>query len=403
MLYSLSNLAGIQDWIKDKGGIRQWRESSRDPAKSPSEQQEELHRHQMATQGGHRRNKQHVLVNHYGHDVSYRHSKKRLINLLPQFRELKKVDEEWASGMKFVGAEGWCEYTAHAALEQYRARKTAGMLRQVDDLDMAFARKRGREHEVATNTNYPEDKDENNKYTHAYSQRSLAQALFLSDYKVAANPNVTTVTAQMEEHPLKRQRRKRNARVSFAGKGEVCFVRNIDDISKLHAARPKIITHYTPPHSPGILRTAKPDVGAHLHSAVVTTPQLPYHHVSLRPVDLPCRHKALYLRSHAAYMPETCKHKASEGLIIVDTSGSKYRFLHDWIAHIEDLQDGANEIDDQEPEHKYRQPSRNETEHSPDGSDGVTGTLQSGAQCVYHGCTDGSYIVPPVFVAKYVL
>jgi hypothetical protein len=392
VLYSLSNLEGIQDWIKDKGGIRQWRESTRDPAKSPSQQQEEHNRYQMATQGGYRRNKQHVLVNDYGHDVSYRHCKKRLINLLPQFRKLKKVEEEWAQGMTNVGAEGWCEYSAHAALEQYRARKTAGMLRPVEDLDMAFARKRGREHEIATNTNYPEDKDENDQYTHAYNQKSLAQALFLSDYKVAANPDVTTVAVQPEQHPLKRQRRNSNAKVSFAGKGEVCLVRDIDDIRKLHAARPKIVTHYTPSFGPGILRTAKPDVGAHLNSAVATIPQLPYYHVSLRPVDLPRRQQARYLRSHAAYKPETCEHKASEGHIIVDTSGSK------------DLQEGANEIDDQEPAHKHRQPSRNETEHSTDGSDGVTGTLQSGAQCVYsyQGCTNPSYIVPPGFVANYV-
>ncbi|KAH7086280.1 hypothetical protein FB567DRAFT_603195 [Paraphoma chrysanthemicola] len=349
MVYTLRNLTGlVQAAILDKGGMRQWRESCRDPIKSLDEQQEEVKLHQMATQGSQKRQKKDCMTNEFGHDMSHRHSKKRLHNLLPHFQELMKIEQEWAKGKAATSTEDWYIYSARVAMKEYRSATSEGLLCGIEGIDMGYARRRGREHEIATDPDYPDDND-GDFYVQTYNQKSLAQALFAAKSWVPKITDYTSFDAWLEQLPPKRPRRDSNAKVSFASETEVCIMRDVDDIRKMQATKPKIIAHHKPSAAPGILRNAAPNNNIALHSNMDTKPRLPFSYSPITPEDRPYRPRPRYRRvDKKHYKPETCEHRASEGSVIVNTSGTALKSLDKWDLYVEMLHKEAEEMDDWE-------------------------------------------------------
>ncbi|KAF2033074.1 hypothetical protein EK21DRAFT_109209 [Setomelanomma holmii] len=351
MTYCLHNVTGgVEQLIKEKGGGHKWRESCLDPMKSVSEQTEEMRRHRAATWGEDNSNMQNVLMNGYGHDVSHRHSKKRLFNHTLRVRQLKQLEQEWSKDHAITGTEDWHKYTARAALTQYRAAEATGKLHQIERLDLAFARKRGREHEIATDHNYPKDEDEE-RHTHTYNQKSLAQALFILASKVPeVQPKGKTIAQSWPS--AKCQRRNNNAKVSVASEIAICTVNDVDDIRKTHANKLSKGNRHVPSPGPGILRTATPNA-VRSSSGLDMSPKLEYFTHSVKPFDGPRQRKGNFWRGSSGYRAETSIWKASQGSENVNTSNNQWP-VEKWSWYVNSLQGETHKWDEEEAEERTK-------------------------------------------------
>ncbi|KAH7079972.1 hypothetical protein BKA63DRAFT_550672 [Paraphoma chrysanthemicola] len=213
---------------------------------------------------------------------------------------------------------------------------------------MGYARMRGRDHEIATDPDYPDDND-GELWIHAYNQKSLAQALFVSKSRVPKITDFTSFLAWLDQLPPKRPRRDSNAKVSFASETEVCILRDVDDIRKMQGTKPKITAHHKPSTVLGILRNAALNNGIASQSHIDMKPRLPFSYSPITPEDRPDRPRPHYRRvAKKFYKPETCVHRASERSVIVNTSGMALRSLAEWDLYVEMLHKEAEEMDDWE-------------------------------------------------------
>ncbi|KAH8728331.1 hypothetical protein GQ44DRAFT_824166 [Phaeosphaeriaceae sp. PMI808] len=316
-----SNFASITSYIGNSGGVSKWLENCKDPAKHPETAEWETSQWLRNTRGGCRKNRQNVLRNKEGHDGSYRHCKKRLANLLLDLKTLAAKEAAWIERADYPEdvLERYDTYSAKAALEKYKETEADGLFTYLENLDTAHSRKRGREHEIATFPDYPEDRDDQ-KITHTYNQKTLSQAIFIMDSSV---PGIEYDEIP-DANPPKRKRRCVEAKVSFHRDIKICLERDVDvlsqqaiaSMSSTDVSKGKAVV-------PGrsILRTAltsNSSVLAETTSNVYMEPKRPYYTHPVKSLDVYHRPKKRAQRKH----PSSIVWPASEGSEIIDTTGT---------------------------------------------------------------------------------
>jgi hypothetical protein len=239
--FALDQLRVIQHAIEDKGGARHFRETDRVKYTEPP-----LHGYDSKHPEG-----SFVI----GMDISYRHCKKRLANLMT-YLEIKAAEEAgweqqemrkypWLtpSQVDYLHFSRFLEHSARSALQHYSHLEAEGCLTLVDDHNRIAA------HDHAMKM--PIDNEEVSR-THIV-KKSNGKAPMADAY----NPHFSrfggakTPDVDNESHP-KRMRRDPKSKVSFETEVKVCVVNNVDVLRKRASAYP--VTTGTLPRS--ILCTA---------------------------------------------------------------------------------------------------------------------------------------------------
>lgn len=304
------------------GSISKWWEKI-DRATSREDEDEERYFYRRELHGADRRRPDNGKLDHESKDVSVRHNKKRIANLVIEGDDMKALQTKWQKAYRSVEKE-------ESKIDYQCAIKTMtvqhmlmenGLYRVTEDQCEALARKRGRDWEIAADPDYPEDDIGSGSPHHRVPINRVQRKFFVNsrvppiqhDHAIAGADTVS-------DTPTLPKRRRINAKVSFANNVEVCSLAGIDKLR--WAVKPKFPPR-TPPLEPGE-GDMKP------HAVPHTTPKKELRsQTEVRPLhDGLGRSASRFNRSSRTYRPGAWA--PTNGGMIVDTSGDTFK--SDWDA-----------------------------------------------------------------------
>ncbi|KAI4708901.1 hypothetical protein J4E89_006303 [Alternaria sp. Ai002NY15] len=331
---SMKTLQHIQEFINAHDGLSQWKENLEGHyAKST---------YHVASLGG----KKGKNVN--GTDVSYRHCKRNLVNLVDEIEDLSEMELAWEAKQSPENNDVYVQhvrlrkqYSATAALHWYKDTENNGFIGRVEEDCEFFSQRRGRRWTIASDPDFP-DRD---GLEHDLGWKSLKKI----QHKLLNESDIPKVQrTDVAEQLPRRKRRREGASVSW---NENVYVRTDADVDVLRKASCSLTEEFLEP-SPkrpkmGVLRTSPLEVAQELIPATPiangSNPIRPHYVIPLSrngpPRDVTrssmCRHRRRYVKGQWA---------VPEGSEIIDTSGYRKNFdVH--VANMEQLQIEAVKLD----------------------------------------------------------
>ncbi|KAH9880909.1 hypothetical protein IAQ61_001203 [Plenodomus lingam] len=305
-----------------------------------------------------RRTNDWVLQDPVGKDLSYRHSTKRLANLVMELERLADVEMQWEGQHPGGSAEDKHErhlYGARGALARHRGLLAEGSFSRLLELDLVGSRKRGRAQEA-------EALDAANAKEVAWEQENLSsQEYAVNDSRVSSVEETARLAAERSKQPM-RKRRRMDATVSFKN---VVYVRNecdVDVLRKADLSRPVVEP------SASILRTAPAPAPAPNERRSVSTAQLApdYRLFVLEDEKFSAKDRhSFHSCNRERTQPGNFWSRLSDpGKMIVETSGCGMG-PQSWDAYVQSLQDEADWRDAEDAQDADLQ----DQEHGESGSD----------------------------------
>ncbi|KAI4921478.1 hypothetical protein J4E85_008823 [Alternaria conjuncta] len=331
---SMKTLQHIQEFINAHDGLSQWKENLEGHyAKST---------YHVASLGG----KKGKNVN--GTDVSYRHCKRNLVNLINEIEDLSEMELAWEAKQPPENNDVYMQhvrlrkqYSATAALHWYKDTEHNGFIGRVEEDCEFFSQRRGRRWTIASDPDFP-DRD-------GHEQDLGWKSLKKIQHKLLNDSDIPKVQrTDVAEQLPRRKRRREGASVSW---NEDVYVRTEADVDMLRKASCSLSEEFLEP-SPkrprmGVLRTTPLEVTRELIPAAPvangSNPIRPHYVIPLSrngpPRDVTrssmCRHRRRYVKGQWA---------VPEGSEIIDTSGYRKNFdVH--VANMEQLQIEAAKMD----------------------------------------------------------
>ena len=331
---SMETLHHIQDFINAHDGLPQWKENLEGHYAKLT--------YHVASLGGKKGR------NANGTDVSYRHCKRNLVNLINEIEDLSEMELAWEAKQPPEDNDVYVEhirlrkqYSATAALHWYKDTEHNGFIGRVEEDCEIFSRRRGRRWTIASDPDFP-DRD-------GHEQDLGWKSLKKIQHKLLNESDIPKVqrTDVAEQLPT-RKRRREGASVSW---NEDVYVRTDADVDVLRKASCSLSEEFLEP-SPkrprmGVLRTTPLEVTRELIPAAPvangSNPIRPHYVIPLSrngpPRDITrssmCRHRRRYAKGQWA---------VPEGSEIIDTSGYRKNFdVH--VANMEQLQIEAAKMD----------------------------------------------------------
>jgi hypothetical protein len=162
-LDSKSRQAKLDKHIKKMGGVERRRNHNFDPSVSPS--RKNIPYFTRTVRRGSLNHSRDEALEKSGFDISHRHNKKRLANLELQLQGWAKAEKEWQethpeeyATIHEIEKTELRKSSATFALTYYRQAVDRGDFLQVEKAAQKSVRKRGREWEIAADSDYPKDK-----------------------------------------------------------------------------------------------------------------------------------------------------------------------------------------------------------------------------------------------------
>lgn len=159
-------------------------------------------------------------------DISYRHHKRLLVNLVTELEYLSTLEMAWELEQPVKNLDNGVEHvrvrrqhSATSALLWYLDSMDFGMVDHLERDDAMFMRKRGREWEVSTDPNYPEDGCSNMP---TWLQTTTAQREFIEKSEV---PQVHKAELGILDSSVRPKQKRRRIDVGVRFNIEV-YVRN---------------------------------------------------------------------------------------------------------------------------------------------------------------------------------
>jgi len=332
---SMKTLQHIQDFIKAHDGLPQWKENLEGHyAKST---------YHVASLGGKKGR------NANGTDVSYRHCKRNLVNLINEIEDLSELELAWEAKQPPENNDVYVEhirlrkqYSATAALHWYKDTEHIGFIGRVEEDCEIFSRRRGRRWAIASDPDFP-DRD-------GHEQDLAWKSLKKIQHKLLNESDIPKIQrTDVAEQLPKRKRRREGASVSW---NEDIYVRTDADVDVLRKAWCSLSEEFLEP-SPkrpkmSVLRTTPLDVERELIPATPvamdSNPIRPHYVIPLSrngpPRDV--IRSSMCRRNRRRYVKG--QWAVSEGSEIIDTSGYRKNFdVH--VANMEQLQIEAVKLD----------------------------------------------------------
>jgi hypothetical protein len=251
---AMNNVKIPQNFIFRHGGISIWKENLH------ITKNHDLH--YMMVAGGPQKG-QPVRRNADGTDVSYRHHKTMLLNLVIELRLLSKMEQQWEAKQSLANTTLVFErnrvrkqWSATGALKQYKDIADDGFFGRLEKDSAMFHRKRGRDWEIVADPGYPDyppdigDVKENRRF----KDLTTEQTDFILKSEIP-QPQETDVP----DLPPRRKRRRAGAGVTFNPDVYVRTDADVDVLRKQHTSLSEGFLEDKPaPRKPGpsILRTA---------------------------------------------------------------------------------------------------------------------------------------------------
>lgn len=216
LLYAIADFKEAEKRFEKHGSAGEWREKN-------TGKSDKLKHITLLLNGGSRI--RHGYLDE-GRDVSYRHSKKFLVNLAIEFERLKSLEVTYAEQQSMAVKK----HGATRALKAYNEAVKRGFLTVLDDNNLRFCRKRGREWQITTDPDYPqcELRSEDGSFKPTLIQRQFIEQSKLPSVEQAD----ASFLAMSSNFPIKRKRLA-NAKVRFNPEVLVRTEANIDMLSWL--------------------------------------------------------------------------------------------------------------------------------------------------------------------------
>jgi hypothetical protein len=338
---SMKALQHIQDIINVHGGLSQWNEKTKGSRYHTT--------FRVATVGG-KKGRQPRWRDRYGRDISYRHCKRNLINLVNELEDLAEMEVVWEENQSPENNDVYVghvrlrkQYSATAALHWYKDTEDNGFIGRIEEDCELFGRRRGRRWTITCDPDFPDRGGREQELGWKSLMRTQHQLLNASKIP-------KTLRTDVAEQLPRRKRRREGAGVSW---NEDAYVRTYADVDVLLKAACSLSEDFLEP-SPkrpnlSILRTTPLAIDQE-HIAIdavanYSKPMSSHHVIPLSRKDGPPRDvtqssmarrkRRLYTRGQWA---------VPEGSGIIDTSGC-YKGFDFHRAYMEDLQIEAVRMD----------------------------------------------------------
>ncbi|KAI4948891.1 hypothetical protein J4E86_008240 [Alternaria arbusti] len=290
---SMKTLQHIQEFINAHDGLSQWKENLEGHyAKST---------YHVASLGG----KKGKNVN--GTDVSYRHCKRNLVNLINEIEDLSEMELAWEAKQPPENKDVHVQhvrlrkqYSATAALHWYRDTEHNGFIGRVEEDCESFSQRLGRRWTIASDPDFP-DRD-------GHEQDLEWKSLKKIQHKLLNESDIPKVQrTDVAEQLPRRKRRREGASVSW---NENVYVRtdaDVDVLRKAFRTTPLEVTRELIPATP-VANGSNP---IRPHYVIPLSRNGPPRDVARSSM---CRHRRRYVKGQWA---------VPEGSEIIDTSGSQ--------------------------------------------------------------------------------
>ncbi|KAH6878741.1 hypothetical protein BKA58DRAFT_377909 [Alternaria rosae] len=330
---SMHTLQRIQNIINAHDGLSQWGEAA------DSYYAQSVYR--VATRGGQPRWK-----NADGTDVSYRHCKRNLVNLVNELEDLSKMELAWEAKQSLESNDFYVEHvrlrkqhSATAALHWYKDTQDYGFIGRVEEDCEIFSRRRGRRWTIVCDPEFP-DRD-------GHEQDLGWKSLTKAQHKLLKGSDIPKpVRTDVAEQLPRRKRRREDAGVSW---NENVYVRTDADVDVLRKASCPISEELSSsPKKPkmSILRTTPLEIVLEpiFATPIVLNPIHPHYVIPLSrngpPRDV--TKSSMARKRRRSY--KRGQWAVPEGSEIIDTSGYRKNFeVH--VANMEQLQIEAAKMD----------------------------------------------------------
>ncbi|KAF1835688.1 hypothetical protein BDW02DRAFT_629358 [Decorospora gaudefroyi] len=306
-------LKSTQDIILEYGGIQRWRQSIEHSNGS-------LRDWNIHVMGGFNR-KQPVYRDNNGDDISYRHKKRMLHTTVRELETLSEAERVWEERQPEKDQNAAVEqirlnkeWSATNALQMYKQYVEDGVIDRLEEDCKAFARKRGRDWQVAALPDYPGPEVTTRKERKSgWTCPTAEQRAFIKKAPIPF-PKPTDVP----DLPPKRERRRKGPRVSF---NDEVYVRTDADIDSLRLSATSLSEEF--------LESASATLGSSTTGlSVHPMPSRPHIVIPLstrdgQPRDPGQGHSK---RNFRGYKPEFGKWAVPDGKELVDTSGRRKQY-----------------------------------------------------------------------------
>lgn len=340
MADAMNDISSAQQFIMDYGSIEGCFEQSRGNVELTKFMERKI-------SGGKERNGRPGILDGNGNDTSYRHSKKRLVNLSIELEVLRELERTWelTQSPENVNAAhsrkmARLQYSATNAMALYEGAVTQGRFTKVEAKSVMLGRKRGRDWEVSTGPEYPDSDEE--WPTMSGLRASAEQRKFIDASTCPLSDKEDT--ENREFRAPKRKRRRVDAKVSIHS---TCYVSSEADVDELRrAARSWSVgllengPTSAPPEQPkSIIRTAPLKIDP--------KPKRPHVQYCTKGWDGPVRRRRRWCRKPVyAHVYDPGEWAVQDGSDNVDTSGDTFKQdIQGWQKYNRDLQQEADGLD----------------------------------------------------------
>ncbi|KAH7086279.1 hypothetical protein FB567DRAFT_527584 [Paraphoma chrysanthemicola] len=223
---AMKDVSNVQQHILDLGGIENCFEKSRGFPNLVRTMEKTII-------GGKPRRNVNSFLYRNGNDVSYRHAKKRLVNLALELGGLRELEQTWEEeqppedeNATHSSKKDRMQYSATNALVLYEGAIAQGTFTKLEAVSSSCGRKRGRDWEVSTDPKYPDDEREWPLAGGFHANEE--QRKFIESSNVLADDKDKTETE--EEDIPKRKRRRVDTNVTFNSVSYVMFQADVDEL-----------------------------------------------------------------------------------------------------------------------------------------------------------------------------
>lgn len=215
----------VDRYIDSKCGVGQWRQNFHASTMSKKQYCKEQVIWHNIVRGGSVSRTGNATFDKDGKDMSHRHAKMQLHNLVTEMQMLAEIEARWCreniTGDGELTAGEWqgLSFSAAAALHYYHDR--SGAIHRVEKQNAKFSRMRGKEWEISIHPDYPQDVPEP-KNAHRSYPTTLGQRAFIKAHSMPLRSEEECMV-----FPSKSKRRI-DAKVSFNSEVHVRKETNID-------------------------------------------------------------------------------------------------------------------------------------------------------------------------------
>jgi hypothetical protein len=318
---SMNGLQSTQNQINDRGGMSEWHENQMG--------KDDCRLYMVTTTGGKERKGRPAYTDANGTDISYRHKKRNLLNLVTELETLSGMEVSWEEKQLLENSNVHIEhvqlrkqYGATAALYWYEDTMDNGFIGRIEDDCEFFSRGRGGCWTVANDPEYP-DRD---GYEGQLKWKNLTKAQKKHFKRSRVPLPRKSDTADLQPT---RKRRREGASISF---NEDVYVRtdaNVDVLRKASSGLSEEFLEEPAAKKPrmSVLRAAPLNVDTEPTPLKIDPkPTCPHHVIPLSRKDGPprdvtkggmCRNKLNYRHGQWA---------VPKGSELIDTSGAHRKF-----------------------------------------------------------------------------